>query len=68
MIVRFMLYGALVPDAAKTQYDEAINFLKLVSQGKLSLAPDASGTIEVQVDNTVQFGNGGSVFGRGDNW
>ena len=64
VIARKYLYGALVPDVVQEDYNEAKRFLALVAAGKLSLAPDAAGVTEVQVDNVVQFSNGQSVFGR----
>ena len=66
VIMRFMLHTQVAPDVVKAQYDEAMRFLLLVSQGKLSLAPDQNGVIAVQVDNVVQIYNNGNVFGRED--
>ena len=67
IITRYYLYGMLVPDRVKADYDDAVRFLTKVAEGKISLAPDSNGVIEVQQLNMVSFPCGDNrVFGRDD--
>ena len=64
-ITRYYLAGNLVNDQVRNRYKDAIAYLTLVSQGKISLAPDISGAVEPDNINLIEFSSGESVFSRG---
>lgn len=59
-LARARLYTDAVPDTIQKRADDAVKFLSLVGQGKLSLGVQPEPTS----DNTVMFSAGQKVFGR----
>ena len=64
-IGRYYLYDDHAPDRIEQLYDKAIDFLKLVALGKVSLGVDNTGQQPVTADN-AQMESGGRVFSRDD--
>lgn len=63
-IARYYIFGDGTIEQVKTRYDSAINYLKLVAKGVISIAPDASGTVVATSSDSVEFSSSPSVFGR----
>jgi len=65
-IARFYLYDDNAPEHIEKLYENSINYLKAVAQGKISLGVDSAGQQAVASDNAVME-SGGRVFSRDDN-
>jgi phage gp36-like protein len=52
-IYRYYLYGNLVPDYAQKRYDNAVKTLTKISQGKMDLNEDSSGTGAPPPDTSI---------------
>jgi phage gp36-like protein len=64
-IARYRLCGGetVMTEEIKDRYKNAVNFLKLVSQGDVTLGVTSEGAV-AQPDNPIQFMTGTRVFGR----
>jgi phage gp36-like protein len=60
---RYYLYENLAPDEVNDRYKQAIQMLKDIAAGKMSIGISAEGTKPTS-ENTAQFETGGHVFGR----
>jgi phage gp36-like protein len=58
------LYDDQDVERVDTLYAQAIAYLKLVALGKVAIAPDINGVIEVETVHSVVFNTSQSVFGR----
>lgn len=63
-ITRYYLYDDAVTEAVKAHYDNAVKYLSQIASGKISVAPDTSGTVTVTASAEVEFQSSASVFGR----
>lgn len=62
-LVRFYLYKTKVPEVVDTRYKKAIRYLEKVSEGKVKLQPDTSGTAPAATDS-LDFIAQPTVFGK----
>lgn len=66
-IARYQLCGTggvVVTEEIRTRYQDAIKFLRLAAEGKVSLGGMPSGESAPTTDNAVVFNAGSKVFGR----
>ena len=63
-ITRYYLYDILMATHVQLRYDACIRYLKEVSDGRISLGPDNSGTVAQEALSLVQITSSPSVFSR----
>jgi len=63
-IARYFLYEDRASEAVRTRYQDAIKFLRGVSDGSITLGVDASNNAPAE-SRGPQFDSGGRVFTRG---
>jgi len=66
-IARYQLCGTggvVVTEEIRARYQDAIKFLRLAAEGKVSLGGMPSGETAQTTDNAVVFNAGSKVFGR----
>lgn len=63
-ITRYFLYEDRATEAVRTRYQDAIKFLRGVSDGSITLGVDATNNAPVEPGGP-QFSSGGRVFTRG---
>lgn len=62
-ITRYRLYDDAVTDQVTKRYEDAISFLKLAAQGKVSFGPNTDGDTPGPA-GSAQMESGGRIFGR----
>ena len=63
-IARYYLYDDQVIEVVDKRYKVAIDYLKMVAKGTISIAPDTSGVVIAQSDSAVEFQSSPSAFSR----
>ena len=63
-IARYYLYDDQDVERVDTLYAQAMTYLKLVATGKMAIAPDVNGEIDVETVHSAVFNTSPSVFGR----
>lgn len=67
-ITRYYLYEDQINVRVDTLYKQAIDYLKLVASGKIPLAPDLTGQVDIPTEALVDFSSSPSAFGRSNNF
>ena len=62
-ITRYHLYDDLATEQVRERYKNAIAYLTKVAEGKISIAPDASGTVDATTEDGVAYQAQAAVFG-----
>lgn len=62
-ITRYHLYDDLATEQVKEHYKNHVGYLTRVAEGKISIAPDASGSVDKTTDAGVAYQAAASVFG-----
>jgi phage gp36-like protein len=65
-IARYRLYKGVIAETVQKNYDQAIKFLSLVAQGKISLGPDATGNQVAPVAGGPAITQGTRTFTPGN--
>lgn len=61
-VTRYYLYDDQMPEPVLKRYKDAIDWLKLVAAGKVSLPPDALGNVPTPATDDVDYVAAESVF------
>lgn len=64
-IARYNLYDEAASEQVTRRYDGAVNFLRMVARGDISLGVDATGAKADETAGMPEFDAGRSVFGGG---
>lgn len=62
-ITRYYLHGDRLNERIDALYKQAIDYLKLVAAGKISLAPSVSLAVDIPTDASVEFTSAPPIFG-----
>jgi phage gp36-like protein len=66
LVARYRLYGANPPEAVRQDYEDALDFLRLVRDGKASLDGGAAAPVEIpQSPRAAAVVPGSRIFRRG---
>lgn len=63
-IARYYLYDDQAIDQVTKRYSDAIDYLKLIAKGTITLGPDVTGAVAEVSISTIAFNSSPSVFGR----